>query len=201
MSKKRNAPKERFMPVTKKMEIAASEALLSLADVENDGIDAQQNVHSICDVSQEGSGGHQVGLLQPIQDVSAEHSYSSQGGNIRHTDGPLATMTATPQTLTKGTQTTFACSEGLSYKIDALVKKREETKQEDSKTANLLNFCYDTVAQDGKKFFFYTGLTVSQFEHLFAFLDDEVGNLSYWRGSKTKVKARRKLQSQTKCKL
>ena len=60
MCKKRKAPKERFMPVTKKMEIAASEALLSLADVENDGIDAQQNVHSICDVSQEGSGGHQV---------------------------------------------------------------------------------------------------------------------------------------------
>ena len=28
MSKKRKTPKERFMPVTKKMEIAASEALL-----------------------------------------------------------------------------------------------------------------------------------------------------------------------------
>ena len=105
------------------------------------------------------------------------------------TDGSLATMTATPQPLTKGTQTTFACSEGLSYKIDAMVKKREETKQEDGKTANLLNFCYDTVAQDGKKVFFYTGLTVSQFEHLCTSLGDEVGNLSYWRGSKNKGKS------------
>lgn len=46
-------------------------------------------------------------------------------------------------------------------------------------------FDYESLATDGQLLKFYTGITVEQFNHFFGVLEN-VHDLKYWKGKKTK---------------
>ena len=89
----------------------------------------------------------------------------------------------------QGSQTTYACKDLLAAKITNIILRKSAHR---SREPDSSRFCFETLSQDEKKFYFYTGLTVQQFAHLFSCLGDDVSNLTFWRGARTKVKVQKR---------
>lgn len=98
------------------------------------------------------------------------------------------------------TQTTYVCGELLAHKIEKIVSKRScqpEIKKVESVSKSDLN--YEILCKNEKLFQFYTGLSVSQFNHLYSCLGNDVYRLDYWRANKTG--GQKKIPKERKCKL
>lgn len=100
----------------------------------------------------------------------------------------IGTNTELRHTSDRETQTQFVCTALLTSKIESIVNRNTARMSEPSNGEEHSKFSYETISNDEKMFQFYTGLTVSQFDHLFSSLGDAAENLSYWRGSRTNHK-------------
>jgi hypothetical protein len=116
----------------------------------------------------------QVSELQ----TSVIHSFGQCTDNSSH-----ETWKESPVHATKETQTMFACNDVVASKIDKIVDRNNSKVKPVMKTS--INFGFEILAKTDKQFKFYTGLTVSQFNHLFNCLGDSVNHLIYWKGNKT----------------
>ena len=95
--------------------------------------------------------------------------------------------TEKPSIIDRETQTQFVCSDVLAGKIDIILNRHKAKKSEQTTSGEKCShFSFEAISQDKKLFQFYTGLTVSQFEHLLNALGDTAENLTDWRGSRTK---------------
>lgn len=101
---------------------------------------------------------------------------------------PNSTEEARPKFVSTETQTTFTCKDVVAAKITAMLLKKKALSHQSFEHAKWEDFTYDVVSRNSTKFHFYTGLTVEQFLHLYECVEDDAPNLTFWRGSRTKVR-------------
>lgn len=99
----------------------------------------------------------------------------SEGSSADPTGGTLATQE-------RGTQTAFACSDHLSAKITAMILKRTKTVTNSECRVGPLNF--RVLSKNCMKFYFYTGLSIAQFNLIYTCLCNDVDKMSFWRGKR-----------------
>lgn len=98
----------------------------------------------------------------------------------------------------RGTQTQFTCSDHLANKIEKrILQNRKIVNTSPQKSPKKLkqkgSLSYRKLQNDPKLFRFYTGITVSQFQHLFKSLGSSVFTLKYWLGTGKIIKKIKKL--------
>lgn len=114
------------------------------------------------------------------------HYFQISGGTLEELTRELGVNTEKAGTSDRETQTMFVCNDTIASKIENIINRNiAEKSEQETKQDHCSNFSFEIVSKDEKLFQFYTGLTVSQFEHLLHSLGDAADNLTYWRGSCT----------------